>query len=100
MEYSLNENKLTLNLSGRIDSNTSQKIEEEISVTIEGKTFDELILDFENIDFVSSAGLRVILRFKKKYSSLRIINVVPEVYEVFEMTGFSEMMNIKISIVN
>ena len=95
MEYSLNENKLTFNLAGRIDSNTSQKIEEEISATIEGKTFDELILDFENIDFVSSAGLRVILRFKKKYSSLRIINVVPEVYEVFEMTGFSEMMNIK-----
>ena len=94
MEYSLNENKLTIYLTGRIDSNTSQKIEDEIVSIIEGKTFNELILNFENIDFVSSAGLRVILRFKKKHSSLKIINVVPEVYDVFEMTGFSEMMNI------
>lgn len=95
MEFKYENNTLTILLSGRIDTNTSTSIEKEIFEILENNPCDVLILNFEHVDFVSSAGLRVILRIKKKKPTLKILNVVPDVYEVFEMTGFSEMMEIE-----
>lgn len=95
MQFNLENGALTIFLEGRIDSQTSLSIEESVVKVVEGKDFDSLILNLENVDFLSSAGLRVILRLKKKFTSLSIIDVTPDVYEIFEMTGFSEIMNIK-----
>ena len=54
-----------------------------------------VVLDAENLDYISSAGLRIILRLKKNHPDLSIINVKSDVYEIFEMTGFTEMMHVE-----
>ncbi len=84
---------LTVALEGRIDSANAAEAEKEILAATDGFT-GELVLDAEKLAYVSSAGLRVILRLKKAYPSLRIVNVQPDVYEIFDMTGFTEMMKI------
>ena len=70
-------------------------MEEAIQAQLTGKASDTVTLDAEALEYISSAGLRVILRLKKTYSDLQVINASPEVYEIFEMTGFTEMMTVK-----
>ncbi len=91
----LHHSLLTIKLSGRIDSGNAQKTEEDIQEQLEKNSADSINLDAENLDYISSAGLRVILRLKKEYKDLSIINVNSKVYEILEMTGFTEMMNVK-----
>ena len=86
---------ITITLSGRIDSGNAQQTEQSILSQLAGKGTVAVILDFGDLEYISSAGLRVILRLKKAYSDLRIINVSSEVYEIFEMTGFTEMMTVE-----
>ena len=81
-------------LSGRIDSANSAAVEQEITALLDGYTGTELTLDAEKLEYISSAGLRVLLRLRKRYAGLEIVNVASEVYEIFEMTGFTEMMPI------
>ena len=80
-------------LSGRIDSNNVDCVEEAMKNEVSG--FDGvLILDAKNLEYISSAGLRMILRMKKENDTTKVINCKPEVYEIFEMTGFTEMMEV------
>ncbi len=87
--------KTTIFLSGRIDSGNAGAVEAEIARFTEGKNDLPLELDAAALEYISSAGLRVILRLKKANPALRVINVQPEVYEIFDMTGFTEMMEIE-----
>lgn len=84
---------MTIKLSGRIDSSNASQIEKEINEQI-GDFSGELVLDAGELDYISSAGLRVILRLKKANASTKIINCKSDVYEIFDMTGFTEMMDI------
>jgi len=82
-----------IELSGRIDSNNVEDVEKTIEQEING--FDGVLtFDAKKLEYISSAGLRMILRFKKKNETTKVINCQSEVYEVFEMTGFTEMMDI------
>lgn len=91
-----NENKtLTVFLSGRIDSSNAEEKENELNTNIKDKSFENLVLDIEELEYLSSAGLRVILRIRKNYPSLRIINASAEVFEIFDMTGFTEMIPVE-----
>lgn len=88
------ETKLTLSLSGRLDTNTSPLLEEELKLD----DVTELVMDFENLEYVSSAGLRVILNAQKtmnRQGSMKLINVCEEIMEVFEMTGFDSILTIE-----
>lgn len=92
------EGTVTLSLSGRLDTLTSGRLGEEIEkVFQEGKA--NLILDFETLDYISSAGLRILLMAQKKVNEtgteMIIINTNENVREVFEMTGFTSILNIK-----
>ncbi len=82
-----------IGLKGRIDSANAAEIEAAISAQLKDFSGD-VILDAEKLEYISSAGLRVILRTKKANLSVRVINCNSEVYEIFDMTGFTEMMNI------
>ena len=84
---------MTVALNGRIDSTNAAEAEKEITSSTEGFS-GELVLDAENLQYISSAGLRVILRLKKANKTTRIVNASPDVYEIFDMTGFTEMMEI------
>ena len=84
---------LTLKLTGRISSANASEIEEQLRKEADGFTGD-LTLDAADLEYISSAGLRVVLRMKKDNSTTKIINCNPETYEIFDMTGFTEMMEI------
>lgn len=89
--------QLTINISGHIDSSKTTLLQQEILTYIkehEGE-IEELVLDIEEMTFISSTGLRVILQLKQKYSDLTIVNCSTDVYNVFEMTGFTNILNIK-----
>ena len=77
---------------GRIDSANASQVEKEIQDALVAVTFRELVIDAEKLDYVSSAGLRVILRLRKSNPTLKIINVSPDVYDILEVTGFTEIV--------
>lgn len=89
------DNTLKIALDGRIDSTNAADVEKQLDDIINENSFEELIIDAQKLEYISSAGLRIILRLKKNNSSLKIINVSSDVYEIFEMTGFSEIMPIE-----
>ena len=89
----LSGSTLTLFLKGEINSTNSDLVSVSIEEAIQGETFDKLVFDFEQVNYVSSAGLRIMLRFKQRFN-LSIINTSVEVYDVFQMTGFTSIMTI------
>ncbi len=86
--------KKIIKLSGRIDSTNAAEVEKRINDEI-GVFDGELTLDASELEYISSAGLRVVLRLKKANDTTKVINCSSEVYEIFDMTGFSEMMEVK-----
>ena len=88
--------KAVLTLSGRIDSNTARDLEREVKAALDGVT--DFTLDMEKIEYISSAGLRVLLAAQKqmnKQGKMTIRNVKPEIMEIFEVTGFVDILNIE-----
>ena len=91
----IEDNVLYLELSGRIDSSNADQAEELIKA-IRGAHPDlQSVLDAENLEYLSSAGLRVVLRMRKDVADLKIINVNTEVYEILDMTGFTDMITVE-----
>ena len=95
MRFVLKEKELTLYLEGELNSYNADNVEKEIDNTLKSQSFDKLVLDFANISYISSAGLRIILKLKQKYDDLSIIETSLEVYDIFSMTGFTNIMDIK-----
>lgn len=88
------QNAETLALVGRLDTMTAPELEAEISAML--PTVQSLTLDMEKLDYISSAGLRVILKTQKaleKKSGLKLTHVSDEVKEVFDITGFSDFLS-------
>lgn len=91
------DNKVVLSVGGRIDTNTSKEFESVLMQSIDGTT--GVVLDFEELDYIGSAGLRALLMGEKKSKQLRssmsLCNVGENVLAVLEMTGFSDILTIK-----
>ncbi len=88
--------KALLELSGRIDSNTAVELEQAVKESIDGIT--ELTLDMKETEYISSAGLRVLLAAQKqmnKQGKMKVLNVNETVMEVFEITGFADILTIE-----
>lgn len=81
-----------LQLSGRIDSTNAAAAEKEILTLIQNVAGPDLPVDAEELEYISSAGLRVLLRLRKKYAGMTLNNVSSDVYDVLEMTGFTEII--------
>ncbi len=94
MRHVLNGDILTIFLEGELNSYNAESIGAEIDGIIKGKSFKNLVLDLERLRYISSAGLRVVLKLKQQFDNLSIINASLEVYDVFQMTGFTSMLNI------
>ncbi len=95
IEFRTDKDILYINLTGRIDATNAADVESGISEIRNANTGMHTVLDADTLEYISSAGLRVILRLRKEEPQLAIINVSPEVYDVFEMTGFTEMMTVE-----
>ena len=91
-----NEGQLSLALVGRLDTNTAPMLENELKESLAGVS--ELVLDFEKLEYISSAGLRVLLATQKlmnKQGKMIIRNVCADIMEVFEITGFVDILTIE-----
>ncbi|AMD16984.1 hypothetical protein TL18_02465 [Methanobrevibacter sp. YE315] len=92
-----NEKELTLNIEGRIDTITSQELDKEIQD--EMGNFDSLTLDFSDVEYISSAGLRVLISTQKKLKAddipFVITNVNDTIGEIFRMSGFDKILKIE-----
>ena len=85
---------MKIDLEGRIDSSNAAETEARIFGQLTD-TSEPVVLDMEKLRYISSAGLRIILRLKKTHPDIRIVGVKSEVYEILEMTGFTEMMPVE-----
>ncbi|MBQ2063029.1 MAG: STAS domain-containing protein [Firmicutes bacterium] len=89
------DSKLTVAVKGRLDTTTAPELEEALSAELEGTK--ELELDFSELEYISSAGLRVLLATQKKMQgqgTMTVTGVNDIVMEVFEVTGFCDILNI------
>ena len=93
--HRIDKNILYIAVEGRVDATNAADAEKEIFEIKHANSDKHLVLDAEKLEYVSSAGLRVILKLRKEAPKLAIINVIPEVYEVFDMTGFTDMVTVE-----
>ena len=92
----LDDTKLTVQLEGRLDTTTAPQLEESMKESINGVT--ELIMDFEKLEYISSADLRVLLSCQKimsKQGSMKVVHVSDLIKEIFEVTGFIDILTIE-----
>ena len=95
MRFQLNERVLTLYFEGELNSYNADNMEKEIEDVVSKQDFDTLYLDFSNLHYISSAGLRIILKLKQKYNDTHVIEASLEIYDVLNMTGFTNIMDVK-----
>lgn len=93
--YKMQDDTLVLAFNGKISSENAAAAETKINEIVKSEAHQNVVIDAENLEYISSAGLRVILRLKKAEPSLKIINVSADVYEIFDMTGFAEIMTVE-----
>ena len=94
-EKTANVSELYVALTGRLDTVTAPELEKELKGSLNGMT--ELVLDFEQLEYISSAGLRVLLATQKimnKQGEMKIKHVNETILEIFEVTGFSDILTI------
>ena len=95
VKYRADGDALVIELSGHIDSSNAAAAEQAITAARESGSFSKVTVDCADLSYISSAGLRVILRLKKAIPDTCLTNVSTEVYEIFDMTGFTEMMDVQ-----
>ena len=95
IEFRTDKDILYISLDGRIDASNASEVENSIAEIRKANEGLHTVLDADTLEYISSAGLRIMLRLRKEEPKLAIINVSPEVYSVFEMTGFTEMMTVE-----
>ena len=91
-----NASALTIAVVGSLNTTTAPELEAELKASLDGVS--ELVLDFEKLDYISSAGLRVLLSAQKvmaKKGKMKVIHVNESVMEIFEITGFSDIFDIE-----
>ena len=96
IEKKINNDAVTLIVSGRLDTQTAPELENELDIVLSG--LKELTFDFANLEYVSSAGLRVILKAQKAMNaqgSMKLTGVNDSIMEVFDITGFLDILTIE-----
>ena len=96
IEKNLNGTELTITIAGRLDTTTAPQLEAEFKQNING--VEKLVLDFAALEYLSSAGLRVLLAAQKvmnKQGEMVVRNVNETISEIFEVTGFSDVLTIE-----
>ena len=96
IEKNLNGTELTVTIAGRLDTTTAPQLEAEFKQSING--VEKLVLDFTALEYLSSAGLRVLLAAQKvmnKQGEMVVRNVNETISEIFEVTGFSDVLTIE-----
>ena len=96
IEKTTEDKKIIYTLEGRLDTTTSPDLEKEVEALPED--IQELVFDFEKLDYISSAGLRVLLAAQKlmaKQGDMKVVNVNESIMDIFEVTGFTDILTIE-----
>ena len=93
--FRIDKDILYIAVSGRIDASNASEAEEKIFSIKKEHPGKHVVVDADQLEYISSAGLRVILRLRKEEPKLAIINVAADVYEIFDMTGFTDMVTVE-----
>ena len=93
--YRTDKNILYISVEGRVDTSNARETEEKIFAIKKANNGKHTVIDAEKLEYISSAGLRVILKLRKADAALAIINVSPEVYDILDMTGFTDMVTVE-----
>ncbi|MBO4839297.1 MAG: phosphotransferase [Lachnospiraceae bacterium] len=94
LKHKFENGHLTLYLRGHIDSANAARTEELADQAIRENSPATLSADCSGLEYISSAGLRILLRLRKRFPGLRLDNVSPEIFEILDMTGFTELMEV------
>lgn len=96
VQTNLENSRLALHLVGRIDSNNALETEREIMDAVNANPGADIVMDAKALEYISSAGLRVLMKLRKlAKKALPVLNVSPEVYDIFEVTGFIELLDVR-----
>ena len=95
MRTEIENGKVIACLEGRIDSTNAPRLQEELEEILAWHPGQTLEIDAGALEYISSAGLRVLLKLRKEQDGLTVRNVSPEVYEILQMTGFTDLMDVK-----
>ena len=95
MRSTLEKGVLTIYLEGELNSYNSEEVEKEIEEITKSNSFSSIVLDFKDLTYISSAGLRIVIRLKQLYDDTSIINAQKVVFDIFNMVGLTNAINIK-----
>ena len=95
MNSKIENGQIIVFLQGRIDSSNAAAVEAELTAITGQNTDKSLVLDVEKLEYISSAGLRIVLRLRKQFADMKVVNASSEVYDIFDMTGFTEMLPVE-----
>lgn len=93
LEFKNENGSLTVKVIGKLDTMTAPKLEEELSKNTDG--VGAIIFDLEELKYISSSGIRVLLAIKKKISNMKVLKPTEEIMEVFEITGLADVFDIE-----
>ena len=95
LEAKRENDTLTIKFPDRVDASNAAEVEADIDQCRNQEKPEIVIFDAEDLTYISSAGLRIIIKVVKREQSVSVINVCPEVYEIFEVSGFTKFIRIE-----
>jgi len=95
MKLNVDNSILTIVMEGELNSFNSEDVEKEIDGVLSQNDIRSIIIDMGDLRYISSAGLRIIVRLKQSYDDTRLIRVPDNIYSIFSMVGFQNIINIE-----
>ena len=95
MKHTAANDTLTIYLEGQLNSFNAEEIEKEINSIVSNERFSKLALDFNDLKYISSAGLRIIMALKQKYNDIVLTRVPDDINDIFTMVGFQSILTIE-----
>ena len=95
MKNVIENGTLIIYFEGEVNSFNSEEVEREVDEIVSKEGFNEIKIDMTNLRYISSAGLRIIVRLKQRFNETSLVNVPRGVYDIFEMVGFINMFKIE-----
>ena len=95
MKHNVENGTLTIYLEGDVNSYNADEVEMEIDKILSDNSFKRIVLDLEHLHYVSSAGIRIIIRIKQQYDDLTLLKTPKQVFDVFQMVGLNSVVKIE-----
>ena len=95
MQHNIENEVLTIFLTGELNSYNAEEVEREIDEIMSNKGFNAIRIDMGDLSYISSAGLRIVVRIKQQYDDTVLVRVPKGVYDIFEMVGFQNLLKIE-----